>query len=84
MGGHLTALRRVASGGFSVDDAVSGDTLSQQSWERLIPLSSLLPDLPAVHLTPDGLIAVEHGRAVGRAEVAGAFPKGPRHPRGFG
>ena len=75
VGGHLTALRRVASGGFSVDDAVPGDALTPDAWQWIRPLSELLVELPAVRLSPAGLAAVRHGKDVGPAGVAEGFPE---------
>jgi tRNA pseudouridine55 synthase len=80
VGGHLTALRRLASGGFSVDEAVSADSLSPEAWGRVRPLSELLLELPAVRLLPAGLTAVRHGKDVGPAEVAEGFPDAPGAP----
>ena len=52
--GHLAALRRTASGGFQVKDAVSVDLLERmdekQRGERLLPLSGLLGGLPRAQL----------------------------------
>jgi tRNA pseudouridine55 synthase len=83
VGGHLTALRRLASSGFSVDDAVPGDSLTPHVGERLRPLSDLLLDWPGAKLRPAGLEAVKHGRDLGREDVTEGFPDppGPEHLR---
>ena len=77
VGGHLVALRRVMSGGFTADEAVHADLLGADSHERLKPLAGLLPGLPAVRLSAAGLAAVRHGRDVTRGEVTGGVPEGP-------
>jgi hypothetical protein len=37
----------------------------------MVPLAALLPDLPAVHLTPEGVRRVQVGRSVEPAQTAG-------------
>jgi tRNA pseudouridine55 synthase len=69
-GGHLTALRRLMSGGFTTDDAVPGDLLPSLAHARLKPLEALLLDLPAVRLSEAGLAAVRHGRDVTATDLA--------------
>lgn len=53
-GAHLSALRRVASGRFRVEDAVSLDALEamapSQRLGRLVPLEAILSGLPRVEL----------------------------------
>lgn len=72
-GGHLSALRRTASSGFTLADAVSWDQLSERGAEALRPLSALLPDLPAVRVGPEGAAAVRHGRDLDARLVLGDF-----------
>ena len=54
---HLTALRRIASGRWRVEDAVTLDALSSMPQalraQHLLPLSALLDGLPRVELDPD-------------------------------
>lgn len=76
-GGHLTALRRVRSGSFVVEDALplaEAEALGPDVAARLITSADALPDLAAVALTADGLRRVLHGNAIGPAEVEGPFP----------
>jgi tRNA pseudouridine55 synthase len=80
VGGHLLALRRLASGGFTVDDAVHGDLLGDPSGALLKPLAGLLLDLPAVRLSAAGLAAVRHGRDVTRTEMTEDPSKRPPAP----
>jgi tRNA pseudouridine55 synthase len=66
VGGHLTALRRTAVGEFSVDDAVTTDSLQdgQQLRTRLIPPADALSHLPQVAVDEDQVVDLRHGRAV--------------------
>jgi tRNA pseudouridine55 synthase len=75
VGGHLRALRRLATGGFTLDDAVAGDAIDAGSWTRLVPLDRLLPQMPAVRLRPSGVTAARHGRSLGPADVEAGFPE---------
>lgn len=77
-GGHLTALRRVRSGSFVVEEALAlaeAEALGPDAAAaRLIAPADALPDLDAVALTPDGLRRVLHGNAIGPAQVEGLLP----------
>lgn len=79
VGGHLTALRRTANGSFRSADAVSWEDLDARRCDelagRLVPLSWLLIELPAVKVNPDGLAALRHGRDLDLAKVATGFPE---------
>src|SRR5207249_2942211 len=66
-GAHVAALRRVASGAFSLDDAVSlaeaEAVLAANRGESLLrPLDLAVQDLPAVAPGPDGLRALRQGQ----------------------
>jgi tRNA pseudouridine55 synthase len=74
-GAHLTSLRRLRSGAFDLSCAVSGDDLAGAA-ERLIRLSSLLGELPAVHVGDEGRRFVRHGRDLGPDVVLEGFPRG--------
>jgi len=87
-GACLAALRRTRSGEFGLDGAVSLDDLSRDegrddpstagqlaSW--LIPMEQLLPGLPALRLTGEGLIRVSHGRMVEAADLVSPGPTDP-------
>jgi tRNA pseudouridine55 synthase len=76
-GGHLTALRRTASSGFTLADAVGWDDLSARAEQALRPLAALLPDMPAVRVGPEGAAAVAHGRDLDARLVRGPFPAAP-------
>ena len=77
VGAHLVALRRTRSGGFGLDGAVTWDELAAVSLQRLIPLSEVLLELPAVLVDDAGLAALRHGRDLDRARVASGFPDEP-------
>ncbi|GAB4404284.1 MAG: tRNA pseudouridine(55) synthase TruB [Anaerolineales bacterium] len=75
-GAHLTSLRRVRSGRFSVEDAVPLARLQEAAadgdWERfLIPMDEALLDMPALILTAEQAQALEHGQPVEAAPGAG-------------
>jgi tRNA pseudouridine55 synthase len=73
IGGHLTALRRTRSGVFDLAGAVPGDDLTGAA-ARLVPLSGLLLELPAVRVGAAGRALLGHGRELGRDVVEG-FPE---------
>jgi tRNA pseudouridine55 synthase len=76
-GAHLVSLRRLRSGGFGVEDAVGWDDLRTLGRARVLPLSRLLPELPAVQVSAEGLRALRHGRDLARALVVSGFPDAP-------
>jgi tRNA pseudouridine55 synthase len=65
IGAHLTALRRTRTGAFTLEHAVTLDTVErapQQAASALLPLADMLRDMPSVILTPDGVNRVSHGQ----------------------
>ena len=64
---HLSALRRLAVGDWSVEGAVLPDSANP---EDVIPIPHAIPGLPAVSLTAEHLVAVQHGRQVPTSEDA--------------
>jgi tRNA pseudouridine55 synthase len=66
---HLTALRRLASGPFSVDRAVALDELRQQRY-GLLDMRAALASMPSQALGADEMARVRHGNPVA-ATVAG-------------
>jgi tRNA pseudouridine55 synthase len=60
---HLTALRRVRAGVFSVDEGVSVDAIRAGQFP-LRPLRSAIPSLPVQHIGDDELRRVVHGNQV--------------------
>ena len=75
-GAHLLALRRTRSGGFDIGQAVPGDQLEGAAG-RLVPLSGLLLELPAVVVGEEGLRRISHGRELGPEHVLSGFPEAP-------
>jgi tRNA pseudouridine55 synthase len=68
-GAHLTALRRTASGRFTLDEAVTLDNLQQafaaDDWQRFLRLpETAVGDWPAVHLSADEAARIVHGQPV--------------------
>ena len=74
-GGHLTALRRLRSGSFGLEQAVALDALAADM--PLVPMGELLPELPAVVVGAEGRTAIGHGRALTRDGVLTGFPEAP-------
>jgi tRNA pseudouridine55 synthase len=69
-GAHLAALRRLATGGFALEDAVGLDAVEAVSAEGrlppLLPVESLLAGLPRASLEAPAADALRHGRPVER------------------
>jgi tRNA pseudouridine55 synthase len=62
--GHLVSLRRTAAGVYRVEDALSLEPkpAPDEASKRVMQIDMLLPELPAVRLTPRGADDVCHGR----------------------
>jgi tRNA pseudouridine55 synthase len=80
VGGHLTRLRRTASGMFTLDEAMSLESLS--GGVTLLPLAAVVSRaLPTITLDASRSDGVRHGRAIpiasaeGQTGVLGAFDK---------
>jgi len=70
--GHVKALRRTASGGFSIDSGVYGDQMTAETIAaRLIPLKDACATLTRVELTEEGVTHARHGRPIGPEVVLG-------------
>jgi tRNA pseudouridine55 synthase len=75
--GHLVALRRIDSGGFTVDEACALDVDPEVLRARLLPLAAAARRaLPAVTLTELGVREARFGRRVQRADLEGDVPLG--------
>jgi tRNA U55 pseudouridine synthase TruB len=75
--GHLTELRRVASGGFTVEEAAPLDAGADVLGARLIALGTAARKaLPAVTLTEAGAREARFGRRVPREEMTGDVREG--------
>jgi tRNA pseudouridine55 synthase len=65
--GHVTMLRRLKAGPFTLDGAISLDKLGEAAKARsleqaLLPLTAGLDDIPALPVTPDQARALREGR----------------------
>ncbi|HEY1606829.1 MAG TPA: tRNA pseudouridine(55) synthase TruB [Allosphingosinicella sp.] len=75
--GHVTMLRRLKAGPFTLEGAISLDKLSELAKARcleqsLLPLTAGLDDIPALSVTPDQARALRQGRkAIGIAAKPG-------------
>jgi tRNA pseudouridine55 synthase len=70
-GAHLEALRRVRSGAFTLDGAVSLEMLrggQDRVRERVIRMEALLPELPAFDLSDAGTRKACHGNPLGPSD----------------
>jgi tRNA pseudouridine55 synthase len=73
-GAYLAALRRTRVGTFDEAGAVRLDTLVADDFDaaaHMVPVDRLLPDLPAVVLSGEGVRRVSHGNTVGPGHLAG-------------
>jgi tRNA pseudouridine55 synthase len=74
VGGHLSGLRRVSSGAFTLGGALTlteAESLGPELGQRLIAPADAVADLPAFSVTEAGLTRIRHGNAVGLAAVSG-------------
>jgi tRNA pseudouridine55 synthase len=77
LGGHLIALRRLRAGAFGLEGSVGEGSLLPSAREKVVPLSLLLPDLPAVQVGEEGRTALRHGRDLDRGLIVAGFPDTP-------
>ena len=81
VGGHLTELRRTASGGYGVDTAIPLDAAIADPADaraRLIPLDRVALPMPDLAVTEDEARRLAHGVVPGAAATRDAAPDGPR------
>jgi tRNA pseudouridine55 synthase len=77
--GHVTMLRRIKAGPFTLDGAISLDKLAESAKARsleqhLLPLTAGLDDIPALPVTPDQAGALRQGRKlIGIAAQPGLY-----------
>ncbi len=89
MGGVLTALRRTRSGEFGLEGSVPLADVLQAGREalaaRLLPLSLLLPELPAVTLRgPEQVVRIKNGVEIAPADLLAALAPLPELVRVIG
>lgn len=80
VGAHLEALRRTRSGDLTLADAVSLEAIDgrrEAACGAIVPLRDMLPSLPAVRLTGDGVRLARHGRLLGEPDTEGGWHAGP-------
>ncbi len=75
-GGHLKHLVRTEGGGFRLSEAMSLDALVEQAsvgnvFDKMIPLSSALRDMPAVVADEELTEKIRFGRAVSQKKIWG-------------
>lgn len=75
MGACLESLRRIRSGAFGLEQAVSLEQLVRgEAQGAVIPLGLLLPDFEAVVVGPWGRDRVKHGQPLGVADIVSHRP----------
>lgn len=77
VGAHLAALRRTRSGDVTLADAASLEAVEQRGRafaEALVPLERMLPRMPVLRLTPEGVLRTRHGRDLGPADFTDPVP----------
>ena len=67
--GHVTLLRRIKAGPFSLEQAISLDKLNEIGKgapleDVILPLEAGLDDIPALDLAPEAVVAVRQGRVL--------------------
>lgn len=67
--GHVTMLRRIKAGPFTLDQAISLDKLNEigkgaRLEDVILPLEAGLDDIPALDLDPEAVVAVRQGRVL--------------------
>ncbi len=75
-GGHLLELRRLRSGVFGLDGAVTLDVVAgerEEVWRRMVGIDSLLPHLKEARLTEEGCRYLTHGRELDASVLEGPF-----------
>jgi tRNA pseudouridine55 synthase len=74
-GGHLSELTRLASGGFTLAQAVGLEELAERArmgvWQAvMVPMERALPDMPEVRADDRLIRKISHGRRLTRSEVS--------------
>ena len=77
VGGHLASLRRTATSGVTLEDAVTLDELEsgrRPAEAAVLPMARMLPHFPAVHLNRSGAARARQGRELGPADSDAGLP----------
>jgi tRNA pseudouridine55 synthase len=69
-GAHLEALRRIRAGRFTVGTALTLDRVEGEGPRTVLPMSTLLADMPPVGLTAQGLRRAVHGNDLSPAHTS--------------
>ncbi|MGC4085653.1 MAG: hypothetical protein QM736_26890 [Vicinamibacterales bacterium] len=77
-GAQLVELRRTDAAGFGLSEAIpleriEGERGRETAESRIVPLARMLPALPAVRLTDEGVSHVRFGRDLGPADALAGF-----------
>jgi len=67
--GHVTMLRRIKAGPFTLESAISLDKLNDAARghgiaQLMLPLTAGLDDIPAVSVSPDEALALRQGKVL--------------------
>jgi tRNA pseudouridine55 synthase len=86
-GGHLTALKRLESSGFTLDQAVSLSELkkmrnSTELSNRIIRMADALPDMPKFYADAQLAEKIRHGKIISTRELTGSNGSGGTHSAG--
>ena len=79
--GHITALRRLRVGPFTVQQAIVLDKLQRAedtppvSPDFLLPVATALADIPALALTEAEAFGLQHGQAISLVTLMGRIPR---------
>jgi tRNA pseudouridine55 synthase len=74
---HLSALRRTASGPFTIEEAIDPSQPLDRITSALIPLGAAAKRvMPTVELTAEGTTTASHGKKLERSHFVGAPPEG--------
>lgn len=76
-GGHLAQLRRTASCGFAIDEAVTLETIleaPERARQRLVPMAAVLRTMTAVQVNASTAQAIGHGCQLADHTLDGSLP----------
>jgi tRNA pseudouridine55 synthase len=73
--GHVTMLRRVKAGPFTLETAISLDKLDEAArggaiGRLMLPLTAGLDDIPALAVSPDDALALRQGKVLSGSDIA--------------
>jgi tRNA pseudouridine55 synthase len=86
VGAHLAALRRTEASGRTLDDSVELSAIEElpegasRALRSLVPLAEVLPELPSLTLTPDGVRRAASGCDIGGGDLSSESRQEPFAP----